>query len=258
MRATPMLIFINKIDRPGKDAFDLLDEIEKKLNVRVQPLSWPIGTGDQLKGVYNIYDKNILLFEGNKQKIAEEIVEIKDINSKELDAIISEDSANQLREDLDLINGVYEDFDTAKYESGEISPVMFGSALNTFGVKELLDTFIRIAPSPKPKETDERMIVPTEDKFSGFVFKIHANMDPKHRDRIAFVKICSGKFERNTNYYHVRLDKQIKFSNPTSFMAQKKEVIDDAYPGDIVGLYDSGNFKIGDALTFFTRAFPIY
>jgi peptide chain release factor 3 len=249
MRATPMLIFINKIDRPGKDAFDLLDEIEKKLNVKVQPLSWPIGTGDQLKGVYNIYDKNIVLFEGNKQKIAEDIVEIKDINSKELDAIISEDSANQLREDLELINGVYSEFDISKYESGEISPVMFGSALNTFGVKELLDTFIRIAPSPKPKETEERMIIPTEEKFSGFVFKIHANMDPKHRDRIAFIKICSGKFERNTNYYHVRLEKQIKFSNPTSFMAQKKEVIDDAYPGDIVGLYDSGNFKIGDALT---------
>ena len=249
MRATPMLIFINKIDRPGKDAFDLLDEIEKRLNVKVQPLSWPIGTGEQLKGVYNIYDKNIVLFEGNKQKIAEDIVEIKDINSKELDDIISEESANQLREDLELINGVYSEFDIAKYESGEISPVMFGSALNTFGVKELLDTFIRIAPSPKPKETEERMIVPTEEKFTGFVFKIHANMDPKHRDRIAFIKICSGKFERNTNYYHVRLEKQIKFSNPTSFMAQKKEVIDDAYPGDIVGLYDSGNFKIGDALT---------
>ena len=156
MRATPMLIFINKIDRPGKDAFDLLDEIEKRLNVKVQPLSWPIGTGEQLKGVYNIYDKNIVLFEGNKQKIAEDIVEIKDINSKELDDIISEESANQLREDLELINGVYSEFDIAKYESGEISPVMFGSALNTFGVKELLDTFIRIAPSPKPKETEER------------------------------------------------------------------------------------------------------
>jgi len=249
MRATPMLIFVNKIDRPGKDVFDLLDEIEKKLNVKVHPLSWPIGSGQQLKGVYNIFEKKLNIFEADKQKIAKESVEISDMDSPELDTLIGDEAAMQLREDLDLINGVYPEFDNATYLSGEISPVMFGSALNTFGIKELLDCFIRIAPTPKPKATEQRVIQPSEAKFTGFVFKIHANMDPKHRDRIAFVKICSGQFQRNTNYYHVRLNKQMKFSNPTSFMAQKKEVIDDAYPGDIVGLYDSGNFKIGDALT---------
>ena len=249
MRATPMLIFINKVDRPGKDAFDLLDEIEKKLNVRVHPLSWPIGMGQQLKGVYNIFEKKLNIFEADKQKIAKESVELNDVDSEELDKLIGEEPAMQLREDLDLINGVYPDFNVSTYLSGEISPVMFGSALNTFGIKELLDCFIRIAPTPKPKATEQRVIDPFEEKFTGFVFKIHANMDPKHRDRIAFVKICSGQFQRNTNYYHVRLHKQMKFSNPTSFMAQKKEVIYDAFPGDIVGLYDSGNFKIGDALT---------
>ena len=249
MRATPMLIFVNKIDRPGKDVFDLLDEIEKKLNVKVHPLSWPIGSGQQLKGVYNIFEKKLNIFEADKQKIAKESVEISDMDSPELDTLIGDEAAMQLRDDLDLINGVYPEFDNSTYLSGEISPVMFGSALNTFGIKELLDCFIRIAPTPKPKATEQRVIQPSEAKFTGFVFKIHANMDPKHRDRIAFVKICSGQFQRNTNYYHVRLNKQMKFSNPTSFMAQKKEVIDDAYPGDIVGLYDSGNFKIGDALT---------
>ncbi len=249
MRATPMLIFVNKIDRPGKDVFDLLDEIEKKLNVKVHPLSWPIGSGQQLKGVYNIFEKKLNIFEADKQKIAKESVEISDMDSPELDTLIGDEAAMQLRDDLDLINGVYPEFDNSTYLSGEISPVMFGSALNTFGIKELLDCFIRIAPTPKPKATEQRVIQPSEAKFTGFVFKIHANMDPKHRDRIAFVKICSGQFQRNTNYYHVRLNKHMKFSNPTSFMAQKKEVIDDAYPGDIVGLYDSGNFKIGDALT---------
>lgn len=249
MRAAPMLIFINKVDRPGKDAFDLLDEIEKKLNVKVHPLSWPIGMGQQLKGVYNIFEKKLNIFEADKQKIAKESIEISDMQSEGLDKIIGDEAAIQLRDDLDLINGVYPEFDVNTYLSGEISPVMFGSALNNFGIKELLDCFIRIAPTPKPKATEQRVINPFEAKFTGFVFKIHANMDPKHRDRIAFVKICSGQFQRNTNYYHVRLNKQLKFSNPTSFMAQKKEVIDDAYPGDIVGLYDSGNFKIGDALT---------
>jgi peptide chain release factor 3 len=144
---------------------------------------------------------------------------------------------------------VYPKFDVEAYRRGELSPVFFGSAVNNFGVKELLDCFVDIAPMPSPRQTEEREIGPLEDKFTGFVFKIHANIDPKHRDRIAFVRVCSGTFERNTNYLHVRHGKQMKFSNPTSFMASKKEVIDDAYPGDIVGLYDSGNFKIGDALT---------
>ena len=162
---------------------------------------------------------------------------------------MGEKDANQLREDIELIEGVYEPFNAQNYLDGNISPVFFGSAFNNFGVKEVLETFIQISPSPQPTQTDAREIDPTEDNLTGFVFKIHANLDPKHRDRIAFFKVCSGVFERNKFYNHTRLDKKIRFSNPTSFMAQDKEVIDTAYPGDVIGLYDTGNFKIGDTLS---------
>ncbi len=247
MRNIPIIVFINKMDRPGKDAFDLLDEVEQKLGLSVTPLSWPIGMGQDFQGVYNIHNKNVYLFEADKQKIVEG--EFVDVASKDLDDTIGEVPAEVLREELNLATGVYPELDVQDYLDGKISPVFFGSALNTFGVKELLDTFLEIAPSPLPAYTDEREIKPEEEKFSGFVFKIHANMDPKHRDRIAFVKVASGKFQRNTNYLHTRLKKKMKFSNPTAFMADRKEVVDEMYAGDIVGLYDSGVFKIGDTLT---------
>ena len=157
--------------------------------------------------------------------------------------------ANQLREDVDLIEGVYGDFDRSTYLSAEVAPVFFGSAINNFGVKEMLDTFIEIAPNPGTRPTDKREVTPTENKFSGFVFKIHANLDPRHRDRIAFLRVCSGKFERSKFYHHVRLDKDMRFNNPATFLGQSKNIIDEAYPGDVIGLYDSGNFKIGDTLT---------
>ena len=155
----------------------------------------------------------------------------------------------QLREDVELIDGVYEPFDREEYLKGDIAPVFFGSAVNNFGVQELLDTFTKIAPATQARHTDTREVQPTEKKFTGFVFKIHANLDPKHRDRIAFLRICSGVFERNTFYNHVRLGKKVRFSNPYNFMAQDKEVIEEGFPGDVVGLYDTGNFKIGDTLT---------
>lgn len=249
MRNTPVLIFINKMDREGRDAFDLLDELEEKLSIRVRPLSWPIGIGATFKGVYNIYEKNLDLFEGSKTNIAKEVISISDIQDHSLDEIIGERGANQLREDLNLIEGVYDAFDHAKYLAGEVAPVFFGSALNNFGVRELLDAFIRVSPFPQGRPTDKRFVEPDEPKFSGFVFKIHANLDPKHRDRIAFLRIVSGKFERNKFYHHVRINKDMKFANPTSFMASEKNIIDEAFPGDVVGLYDTGNFKIGDTLT---------
>lgn len=249
MRSTPVIIFVNKMDREGKDAFSLLDELEDKLDIRVRPLTWPIGMGDRFKGVYNIYDENLNLFTPSKTKIVNEIVSITDLQDPTLDQIVGDDFAETLREELEIIDGVYDEFDRERYQKGEVAPVFFGSAVNNFGVKELLDTFIRISPSPIGRETDTRFIEPNDPKFSGFVFKIHANLDPKHRDRIAFLRIVSGKFERNTFYSHVRLDKKFKFANPTSFMAQDKSVIDEAYPGDVVGLYDTGNFKIGDTLT---------
>ena len=248
MRNTPVIIFVNKLDREGKDPFDILDELEAELQIKVVPLTWPINIGAKFKGVYNIYEHGLDLFTPSKQTISERI-EIDNIDSPEIDKLVGERDAAKLREDIDLINGVYPEFSVDEYLQGKVAPVFFGSALNTFGVKELLDCFVKIAPSPKPVVAEEREVSPEEDSFSGFVFKIHANMDPNHRSCIAFVKICSGKFERNTGYRHVRSDKVMKFAAPTAFMAQKKSVVEEAYPGDIVGIPDTGNFKIGDTLT---------
>lgn len=248
MRKTPVIVFINKLDRPVQDPFDLLDEIEKELLIKVNPLSWPIGSGDTFKGIYNIHKQNLCLYTPSIQTISDSI-EITDVQSKELDKHLGERDANTLRENLELIHGVYPRLNRQEYLNAEVAPVFFGSALNNFGIRELLDCFIEIAPSPLPRETEEREVFPNEEKFSGFIFKIHANMDPNHRDRIAFVKICSGLFQRNTNYLHVRNGKMLKFSTPTAFMASKKSIIDEAYPGDIIGLHDTGTFKIGDTLT---------
>ena len=249
MRNTPVIVFINKMDREGRDPFDLMDEIEEKLNIKVRPLSWPIGIGRTFQGVYNLHKKSLNLFEASKTKLAKEIITIDNLNDAELETQIGEEAAATLRENVELLDGVYDTFDKETYLSGEVAPVFFGSAFNNFGVQELLDTFITISPFPKSRNTDHRLVEPIEEKFSGFIFKIHANIDPRHRDRIAFLRICSGKFERNKFFHHVRLNKDLRFSNPTSFMAQDKSVVEEAFPGDVVGLYDSGNFKIGDTLT---------
>lgn len=249
MRSTPVIVFINKMDRYGKDPMDLLDEIESKLAIEVRPLAWPIGGGDEFKGVYNLYEHTLSLFDINKTKISKDIERIDDISSSKLDEMVGDKLADTLREDVELIEGVYPSFDKEEYLKGNAAPVFFGSAVNNFGVQELLDTFIQISPSPRGRETDIAFVEPNDPKFSGFVFKIHANLDPNHRDRIAFLRIVSGKFERNTFYKHVRQNKKMKFSNPTSFMAQDKSIVDEAFPGDVIGLYDTGNFKIGDTLT---------
>lgn len=248
MRNTPVIIFVNKLDREGRDPFDILDELEQELKISVRPLSWPINIGAKFKGVYNIYEHGLDLFTPSKQTISER-VEIDDVCSPLVDELVGDADAAKLRDDLELIDGVYPDFNLEDYLKGEVAPVFFGSALNTFGVKELLDCFVKIAPQPRPVEAVERTVDPKEEGFTGFVFKIHANMDPNHRSCIAFVKICSGKFERNVNYRHVRSDKMMRFAAPTAFMAQKKSIVDEAYPGDIVGIPDTGNFKIGDTLT---------
>ena len=248
MRNTPVMVFVNKLDRPCRDPFDLLDEIEKELKIKVRPLAFPISTGPTFKGVYNLYRNNLSLFFGQDRQRAEgEVVNIT-LNDPEIDKYISP-FTQHLRDDLELVEGVYPDFEVDQYLKGELAPVFFGSALNNFGVREILDCFIEIAPSPRPSMTEQREISPYEDKMTGFIFKIHANMDPNHRDRIAFLKICSGIFERNKPYLHVASGKTMKFSSPTAFMAEKKSVIDEAYPGDIVGLHDTGNFKIGDTFT---------
>lgn len=248
MRKTPVIVFINKLDREGQDPFDLLDEVEQELQIRVRPLSWPIDMGQRFRGVYNIYEGGLNLFTPDKQRITESI-SIEDILSPELEQHIEAKQAEKLRADLELVDGVYADFDRDAYLRGEQAPVFFGSALNNFGVQELLNCFVDIAPSPQPISAEERIVDPHEPGFTGFVFKIHANMDPNHRSCIAFVKICSGRFERNANYKHVRLGKMMKFSSPTAFMAQRKETVEEAYAGDIIGLPDTGNFRIGDTIT---------
>lgn len=242
-------LFINKLDREGRDPYDLLDEVESKLNIQVRPLSWPISMGKSFKGVYNLYEKQLNLFTPSQRKLSDDRIIIEDLSSEILDDRIGTNLADQLREDVALIDGVYPEFDPKEYLEGSVAPVFFGSAVNNFGIKEMLDTFIKIAPGPKSRQTEQREVVPTEDQFSGFIFKIHANMDPKHRNRIAFLRICSGKFTRNKPYNHVRGTKPLRFSNVTSFMAQDKEIIEEAFPGDIVGLYDTGNLKIGDSIT---------
>ncbi|TVZ55305.1 peptide chain release factor 3 (bRF-3) [Lutibacter sp. Hel_I_33_5] len=249
MRNIPMLVFINKLDREGKDAFDLLDEVEQKLGLTVTPMSFPIGMGYDFKGIYNIWEKKLNIFSGDNKQTISEGIEFDDLSNPELDTVVGEKAAETLREEIELIEEVYPKFNQEAYLKGELQPVFFGSALNNFGVKELLDAFIEIAPQPQPKKAEERLVDSKEEKLTGFVFKIHANMDPKHRDRLAFIKIVSGVFKRNSPYLHVRNGKKMKFSSPNAFFAEKKEIVDESFPGDIVGVHDTGNFKIGDTLT---------
>jgi peptide chain release factor 3 len=249
MRHTPVIIFINKLDREGRYPFELLDELEQKLDIHTRPMTWPISQGQNFKGVYNLFDGSLNLFEANSSKIGEKLTDISGIDDPALEKWVGTSYAEKLREDVKLIEGVYEPFDQGLYRDGLLAPVFFGSAVNNFGIRELLDTFIDIAPCPNEREAAERIVNASEAALSGFVFKIHANLDPNHRDRTAFFKICSGRFERNKFYYHTRLDKKVRFSNPTQFMANEKSVIDEAWAGDVIGLYDNGSLKIGDTLT---------
>jgi peptide chain release factor 3 len=249
MRSTPIVTFINKLDREGKDPVELLDEVEKELVVQVRPVTWPIGQGQSFKGVYNLLENNLYLFKPGQVEKPTDVVAVKGIDDPLLDAEVGDWLAKKLREDVELISSIYPPFDHDEYMEGLVTPVFFGSALNNFGVRELLDNLVKLAPSPQPKKADEREVQPEESKFSGFIFKIHANLDPKHRDRVAFLRICSGRFERNKQYWHVRGGKPYRTANPTAFMAQNRDIIDEAWPGDIVGLHDTGTFKIGDTIT---------
>jgi peptide chain release factor 3 len=247
MRKTPVIVFVNKMDRPAQDPFTLMDEIEDQLKIKVRPLSWPINNGPDFKGVYNIFNKSLKLFTPDIQEI-EERIQFEDLSDPQLEDYIGDD-AETLREELELVEGVYSEFKPEPYLKGDLAPVFFGSALYNFGVQELLDAFVKIAPSPKPSQAEEREVKPEEQGFTGFVFKIHANIDPNHRSRIAFVKICSGRFERNKMYKNIRLQKTFRISSPTAFMASQKEIVEEAFPGDIIGVPDTGNYIIGDTLT---------
>jgi peptide chain release factor 3 len=261
MRNTPVIIFVNKLDRDGRPPMELADELENKLGIKVRPLSWPIGMGQGFKGVYNLHEGNLQLFQSAKTEVEEERVQIDDLADDRLESYLGSD-ADQLREDIELIEGVYDPFDMDRYLEGAVAPLFFGSALNNFGVRELLESFLEISPPPRPRPSDTRTVDPQEQAFSGFIFKIHANLDPRHRDRIAFLRVCSGRFQKDKQFRHVRLGKNVRFSMPYSFMARRKNTIDEAFPGDVVGLYDRGDLKIGDTLTegesFYFRGLPAF
>ncbi len=249
MRHTPVMIFVNKMDREGILHFDLLEELEKELSIAVCPYTWPIGSGRFFQGVYNLYSKAVSIHMSENDSKADGEIRFADMNDPGMGKLIRNETLEALRDELELVNEVFEPFNRSLYLDGYLAPVFFGSALNNNGVQELLETFLQIAPHPGKVEAIERSIEPGEEKLTGFIFKIHANLDPNHRDRIAFLRICSGKFQRNEFYYNTRLKKKMRFPSPTSFMANNKKVIDEAFPGDVVGLYDSGNFKIGDTMT---------
>ncbi len=249
MRNTPIITFINKLDREGMEPLDIFEDIEDKLQIECVPLSWPIGMGKRFKGVYNLEKKEVGIFSAGYSPKDNDGVFIDDLTDPRLDEMISETQAEQLRDDVDLIVGASEPFDMDLYLNGTQTPVFFGSAINNFGVKEMLDAFVKIAPPPGKRSTAQRDVEPFEQDFSGFTFKIQANMDPEHRDRIAFFRICSGKFTKGMKVRHHRIGKEIKLSNATIFMAQERNNIEEAYPGDIIGIHNHGTIKIGDTFT---------
>lgn len=248
MRNTPIITFINKLDRDGLEPFDIMDEIENKLQVECTPLSWPIGMGNRFQGVYNLFQKQLHLFEPGRHTVGGEGMVITDLSDPRLDELIGS-QADELRENVELIEGATDPLDMDHFLKGSQTPVFFGSAINNFGVKEMLDAFVEMAPHPGPRAALTREVSPYEEAFSGFTFKIQANMNPAHRDRIAFVRICSGKYNRGMKVKHHRIGKEITFANATVFKAQDRENVFEAYPGDIIGIYNHGTIKIGDTFT---------
>ena len=248
MRDTPIVTFINKMDREGLDPLDILEDIEKTLHIECAPLSWPIGMGKDFKGTYNIHKKQLHLFSATHGGKIQQGIVINDLNDPKLDELLG-DQAEDLRMNLELLEGAGYPFDRERYLKGLQTPVFFGSAINNFGVQELLDTFVELAPTPRPRQTTTREVSPYEPEFSGVAFKIQANMDPAHRDRIAFVRICSGRFVRGMKVRHHRINKEIQISNATIFMAQDRTGVEEAWPGDIIGVHNHGTIKIGDTFT---------
>jgi peptide chain release factor 3 len=248
LRNTPIITFINKMDRDCLPPLDILADIEDKLQIECSPLSWPIGMGKRFKGVYNLYDKKLHLFTPGKARRSDDGVVVEDLSDPLLDELLAS-QAEELREEIALLEGAATPFDIKEFLKAGQTPVFFGSAINNFGVKELLDAFVEIAPPPIARPTTTRQVSPDEDDFSGFVFKIQANMDPAHRDRIAFMRICSGKFERGMKVMHHRIGKEVSLANATIFMAQDRTHVEEAYPGDIIGLHNHGTIKIGDTFS---------
>ena len=249
LRDMPIATFINKVDREGREPFDLLDEVEKTLALDATPMTWPIGMGRDLKGVFDLGRGRVILFDPGRGDHIAEIAVDADLDSPALDTAVGAAAADRLREEIALVRGACPAFDMESYRAGHMTPVFFGSALKTFGVAELLKALGRLAPAPLPRMAQTRLVRPDEDKVTGFVFKIQANMDPNHRDRIAFTRLCSGRFRRGMKLKHVRSGKAMAVYNPMFFLAQSREVADEAYPGDILGIPNHGNLRIGDTLS---------
>ena len=248
MRNTPVITFINKMDREGINPLDLLADIEDKLQIECSPLSWPIGSGKGFRGVYNLYRKELQLFTAGQETRHKDGMVIKDIEDPKLDEFLGR-QAKELRHDIELLDGAANPFSLEDYLMGLQTPVFFGSGINNFGVKELLDAVVELAPAPGPRQAVERLVSPYERPFTGFAFKIQANMDPAHRDRIAFIRICSGRFHRGMRVMHHRIGKELILSNATIFMAQDRANVEEAFPGDIIGIHNHGTIKIGDTFT---------
>jgi peptide chain release factor 3 len=248
LRTTPILTFINKLDREGREPIELLDEVEHVLKIQCAPMTWPIGMGKRFKGVYHLYKDEIHLFSPQHGGRIAEAEVIRGLDSPKLDELLG-DLAEELRIEIDLVKGASHEFILDAYLAGAQTPVFFGSAINNFGILELLDAFAEFAPPPLPRAAEQRLVQPEEDKFTGFVFKIQANMDPAHRDRVAFMRICSGKFDKGMKIHHVRIGKSIQVSNAITFQADTRKAVEEAYPGDIIGLHNHGTIQVGDTFT---------
>ncbi|PWV89358.1 peptide chain release factor 3 [Paenibacillus cellulosilyticus] len=246
-RGIPIFTFINKLDREGKNPFDLMEELERVLGIRSVPMNWPIGMGRDLCGVYDRMKNQVELFNG-KDHSTIEVRKVDDYNDQIIREMAGDFLTDQLINDLELLDVAGDQFDLEKVSRGELTPVFFGSAVNNFGVQTFLENFLQLAPKPTPRKSEDGIIEPTSEKFTGYVFKIQANMNPAHRDRIAFLRICSGRFDRGMSVKHVRAGKDIKLSQPQQFLAQDRDIVESAYPGDIIGLFDPGIFRIGDSL----------
>lgn len=247
-RSIPIIAFINKLDREGRGPMEVMDEIERVLRLQCAPVTWPLGSGRRFKGIYHLYEDSVRLFSPSDHERAVAGAVVQGLRNPVLDPVL-DDMAGELREEVDLVQAAAPRLDVAEYLAGRQTPVFFGSALNNFGVRELLDEFVRLAPGPAPRQAETRLVVPDEQPFTGFVFKIQANMDPSHRDRIAFVRICSGQYQRGQRLYHVRLGREVQVSGALTFLARDRSSAEEAFAGDIIGLPNHGTLRIGDVLT---------
>ncbi len=247
-RGTPIVTFVNKLDRPGRDPFSLMAEVEEVLGIDTSPMNWPIGSGDRFRGVYRRQEQHVLTFERTKKNSTKSFAQVGKLDDKAVRAYVGNELLSTLQEEVELLDGAGEAFNKERFLAGELTPVFFGSALTNFGVEPFLEKFSELCPAPGARTTSSGLLAPDDARFSAFVFKVQANMDPSHRDRIAFLRVCSGKFQGGMRVWHTRLGKEIRLNRAEQFMAQERSAITEAYAGDVVGLYDPGIFRIGDTL----------